>query len=69
MNVNVLVIGKSTLTSGSFDFGRLSVLLADRDYAIDRIYCAETADDVRDAIAASGEDDMIIAVGEIAYLE
>lgn len=69
MNVNVLVISKSTLTSGSFDFGRLSVLLADRDYAIDRIYCAETADDVRDAIAASGEDDMIIAVGEIAYLE
>lgn len=68
MNINVLVIGKNTLTDKAFDFGRLTVLLADRDYEISRIYCAESSEEIAEIIETTGEDDMIIAVGETAYL-
>ena len=68
MNVNVIAIGKNIITDGRFDFKRMSVLLADRDYEISRIYCAETADDINELIGTFGEDDMVIAVGETAYL-
>ena len=69
MNINVIAIGKSTLTEGEFDFFRLSVLLADRDYEIYRIYCAETSEEIRGIISVTGEDDMIIAIGETVYLD
>ena len=68
MNVIVLVIGKNTFTDGNFDFKRLSVLLSDRDYEITRIRCAENAEEITDIIAESDEDDMIVAVGDTAYL-
>lgn len=68
MNVIILAIGKNTLICGNFDFKRLSALLTDRDYEIYRIYCAETTDEINETIGLTDEDDLIIAVGETAYL-
>lgn len=68
MNINILVIGKNTLICGNFDFNRLAVFLADRDYEITHIFCADTTDEINEIIGMCDDDDMIIVIGETEYL-
>lgn len=68
MNVDFLVIGKETLMKGNTDYRRFSVLLADRDYEISRIFFADDADEVKAAIIGCETDDMIVATGNIDLL-
>lgn len=60
MNLCLLLIGRKVWEGKAFDFKRLSVLLSDRDYGIDKVFYADDGEAISDVL--NGVDDALIVV-------
>ena len=68
MDVNLIIKGRNILAN-AFDFKRLSVLLADKDYEIGKIVYVDDGDDIVEAVKNFGECVFVVCGDDEALRE
>lgn len=63
--IGLVIVGRKSLEDASFNLKRLSVLLSDKDYEIERVCFVDDGEDCEKAISEFPEDAVLILCGAI----